>query len=58
MIPIAENLKEAIIYFLNNNGQISCENKKATKICGSLKDANEFFNKRIKKVRNKVRPIK
>ena len=57
MIPIAKTLQEAINHFLNNNGQVSCENKKTTKICSSLKEANEFFSKRIKKVRNKIRPI-
>ena len=58
MIPTAENLQQAVAHFLNNNGQISCDIKSKSKICKTLKEANEFFSKKVKKVRNKVRPIK
>jgi len=58
MIPIANNIEEAIRHFLNNNGPIVCDRKKETKICASLKEANDYFSRHIPKIRNKVRPIK
>ena len=53
----AENLQEAINHFLNNNIPVSCYSKKRKQLCNSLNEANEFFNNKPKKVRNKVRPI-
>ena len=61
MIPIAENITEAINHFLLSNGSIDCCHKNTTLICSTLKEANDFFDKaklKPKKIRNKVRPIK
>ena len=58
MIPCAKNLQEAVNHFLNNNSPISCQNRKAEKICKTLEEAEMFYAKRPKKTRNKVRPIK
>jgi len=60
MIPIAENITEAINHFLLNNGLICCCYKNKILNCSTLKEANEFFDKsklKPKKIRNKVRPI-
>ena len=61
MIPIAENITEAINHFLLSNGLINCCHKNQSINCSTLKEANEFFDKeklKPKKIRNKVRPIK
>lgn len=58
MIPTAKNLQQAISHFLISEGMIKCEYKKHSKVCASLKEANEFYRNPPKKTRNKVRPIK
>lgn len=61
MIPIVNNIEEAIRHFLNSNGSISCYKKNEKLVCKTLKDAQEFYTKELKKpkkIRNKVRPIK
>jgi len=60
MIPIANNLEEAIKHFLNSNGLIACYKGENSIHASTLKEANDFYNKthQPKKVRNKVRPIK
>jgi hypothetical protein len=59
MIPIAKSLQEAINHFTNNNSPIFCQQgKKASKTCFSLDEAKLFYNKKAKKIRYKVTPIK
>lgn len=58
MIPIAKKLESAIFHFLQNTCPVSCETKYGSKMCKTLKQANDFFKNPPKKKRNKVRPIK
>ena len=58
MIPIANNIEEAILHFFNSDGSLACYKKSERKTCKTLKEAQEFYSKKTKKVRNKVRPIK
>ena len=61
MIPIANNIEEAILHFLNSDGHLACYKKSEKQTCKTLKEANEFYinePSKPKKIRNKVRPIK
>jgi len=58
-ITVVNNIQEAISYYLENEGFLSCANKIENKVCENLKQCNDFFKKeKPKKIRNKVRPIK
>jgi hypothetical protein len=59
MIQVANNLKEAYILFNNGANMICCENRFAINDrVRSYQEAEIFFKKFKKKIRNKVRPIK
>ena len=61
MIPIANNIEEAILHFLNSDGSLACYKKSEKQTCKTLKEAQEFYSqepKKTKKIRYKVRPIK
>jgi hypothetical protein len=58
MIPSTENYQEAVNHFLHNKGPAVCFDRKREKECATIEEAKIFYDKRKKKVRNKVRPIK
>lgn len=58
MIPVANNIQEAINHFLINTSPICCIKEKKDQVCRTLKECNEFYLMKEKKIRNKVRPIK